>query len=228
MNADPALKPLTQKILGVLVMKKGNEVEVDGEKVVRVKASYPEIAEWTGHHKDTVADHMRRADRAGWVEVTAPGDGSGRKNTYLLTYPAADLVGQVTHPSSVTRPTPRRSSDLPLVGQKNTNQQVEASQDAQVPQVLKGTEGTRIASRTRVTRAPRAATPNQKDTTKPGDPDQPYCDVHMPKGDEECPDCRNRQIEHRARLREACTECDDYGVRLNDPQHRWCKHLGAA
>jgi len=167
MNADTTLKPTTKRIVGVMAMKKGDEVEIDGERVVRVKASYPEIAEWTGHHKNTVYDHLHRADRAGWVEVIAVGDGSGRrKNEYLLTYPAADLVSHVTDPSSFTSPIPRKSCDLPLVSQKFANQQVEASKNAQVLEDLEGTESTGTASRTRVTRAPRA--PAQKKNENAG------------------------------------------------------------
>jgi hypothetical protein len=167
MTADPTLKSTTKHILGVLALKKHNEVELDGESVVKVTASYPEIAELTGLHKDTVHDHMHRAERAGWVEVIGVGDGSGRrKNTYILAYPGANLVGRVTDTSSVVSPIPRRSCDLDLVGRNFADPQVEATQNAQVLEVSEGTESTGTASRTRVTRAPRA--PSEKKNGRAG------------------------------------------------------------
>jgi hypothetical protein len=160
MNADPTLKPITKQILGVLAMKKGNEIDLDGERVVKVKASHSEIAEWTGHHKVTISNQLKVAVQHGWIEVAVRGDGAGNKSTYLFAYP--EKVSDVTTERLATSLPKGKSSDYRKVSQKSSNQQLEAPQCAQVPEVLEGTEGTGTARRARVTRAPRTASPKKQ------------------------------------------------------------------
>jgi hypothetical protein len=164
MNADRTLKPITKQILGVLAMKQGNEVELDGERVVRAKASHSEIAELTGHHKVTIYKQLKVADRHGWIEVYERGDGAGNKSAYVFTYP--EKVSQVTAERSATSLPKGKPSDCRKVSQNFANQQVEPSKNAQVPEVLEGTEGTCNAPRARVTRAPRAA-PKKNENSQP-------------------------------------------------------------
>jgi len=162
MNADATLKPITKQILGVMAIKKHQEVEIDGEHVVRVQASRAEIAEWTGHHTVTISHELKGARQAGWLEACVRGNGAGKKGVYLLTYP--EKGSDVTTKRVATSLQEGQSRDYRKGSQNFANQQVEASQNAQVPEVLEGTEGTCRASRTRVTRAPRAT---QKKNEKP-------------------------------------------------------------
>jgi hypothetical protein len=182
MNADTTLKPITKQILGVLAMKKGNEVEHDGERVVMVKASHSEIAELTGHHKVTISKQLKVADQRGWIEVYARGDGAGNKSTYIVTYP--EKVSHVTTERLAVSLPKGKPRDYRKVSQKSANQQVEASGSAQVPEVLEGTEGTGTAPRARVTRAPRTAPKKNENTPQPRpEPGRsPRCNVCLDSG----------------------------------------------
>ena len=157
MNADTTLKGTVKQILGVLAMKQGNEVDLDGQKVVKIRAiSQAQIAELTGHDEKTVRTVLKVADRAGWIEVYQRGDGAGNKCVYVLTWP--EKAGDVTRERRATSPGKGGPRDPEKAGVHFAKPQVAASQKVQVLEVPESTESTSTpAARSRVTRAPRAA-----------------------------------------------------------------------
>lgn len=102
-GADLSLKPSTKLILVLAALKKGTQAELDGEPVVTFKASYTEIAEWTGLHRVTVINEIKAAELAGWIERDTIGGEKGRNtNTYVLAMPTTPTVPPVRRGSHAT------------------------------------------------------------------------------------------------------------------------------